>query len=70
MLSKLFITLIRFYSLFLSPLFPQTCRFVPTCSRYAEQAVIKYGVLRGGKLALMRLVRCHPWHPGGYDPVP
>ncbi len=68
--SKLLILFIRAYSLFISPLFPQTCRFAPTCSQYAIQALKKYGALKGGKLTLKRLARCHPWHPGGYDPVP
>ena len=63
--------LIRFYRRYLSPLkrYP-TCRFVPTCSEYALEAVSKYGVLKGGYLALRRLLRCHPFHPGGYDPLP
>ena len=63
--------LIRFYRRNLSPLkrYP-TCRFIPTCSEYALEAVSKYGVLKGGYLALRRLLRCHPFHPGGYDPLP
>ncbi len=61
---------IRAYQRVLSPLLPRRCRFYPSCSEYAAQAVLKHGVFRGGWLALRRLVRCGPWHPGGYDPVP
>ncbi|GMA50744.1 hypothetical protein GCM10025857_21010 [Alicyclobacillus contaminans] len=52
------------------PLFPPRCRFVPSCSQYAVEAVQRYGALRGGWLAAKRLVKCGPWHKGGYDPVP
>ena len=65
----LFIGLIRFYQLFISPLFPPTCRFYPTCSQYAIEAIKKKGVLRGVFLAIKRIAKCHPFHPGGYDPV-
>jgi len=58
------------YRLVLSPLFPRSCRFAPTCSRYAEEAVSIHGPVRGSCLALRRIMRCHPWNPGGYDPVP
>ncbi|NOX44490.1 MAG: membrane protein insertion efficiency factor YidD [Caldiserica bacterium] len=61
---------IKFYQLFVSPLLPKRCRFYPTCSEYAREAILKHGVLRGGYLAARRLLRCGPWHPGGYDPVP
>jgi uncharacterized protein len=61
---------LRGYKRFVSPLLPPACRFSPTCSEYAAEAVEKHGVLRGGTLAVGRLVRCGPWHPGGYDPVP
>lgn len=63
------IAAIRLYQKLISPLFPARCRFYPTCSAYAEQAVARHGVLRGGWLAARRLTKCHPWHPGGYDPV-
>ena len=61
---------IRFYQTAMAPLFPPRCRYIPTCSEYALQAVEKYGPLRGGFLALRRLLRCNPFHKGGYDPVP
>lgn len=62
--------LIRLYQWTLSPLLGPRCRFYPSCSRYAHEAVGRYGVWRGGWLALKRIGRCHPWHPGGIDPVP
>ncbi|HEY8417551.1 MAG TPA: membrane protein insertion efficiency factor YidD [Limnochordales bacterium] len=65
----LLIGLIRLYRRVVSPLFPPRCRFYPSCSEYAEQAVRRYGVLRGGWMAVVRLSKCHPFHPGGYDPV-
>ncbi|MBC7170146.1 membrane protein insertion efficiency factor YidD [Candidatus Bipolaricaulota bacterium] len=58
------------YQRVVSPILPQRCRFHPSCSEYARQAVLRYGLLRGGWLALRRLARCGPWHPGGHDPVP
>ena len=61
---------IRFYRRHISPMFPPCCRFIPTCSAYALEAVEKYGALKGGFLALKRILKCHPFHPGGYDPVP
>lgn len=62
--------LLRFYKRFISPLLPPACRFEPTCSVYAMGAIEKYGLARGGWLALKRLARCHPLNPGGWDPVP
>jgi putative membrane protein insertion efficiency factor len=62
--------LILFYRRYLSPLKPPICRFFPSCSAYAYQALSLYGLRRGGWLALKRVARCHPFHPGGYDPVP
>ena len=62
--------LIRLYQRFVSPLLGPRCRFYPSCSNYALQAVQQFGTLRGSWLAVKRLFRCHPWHPGGYDPVP
>ena len=60
---------IRFYQRFVSPLLPRRCKYLPTCSDYALQAVRSHGVLRGGVLAGWRLLRCNPWSHGGYDPV-
>lgn len=68
-MKTLCILFIRFYQLFISPLFPPTCRFYPTCSQYAIEAIQKRGVLRGVWLAIKRIAKCHPFHPGGYDPV-
>jgi putative membrane protein insertion efficiency factor len=62
--------LIRLYQKFISPLLPSACRFEPTCSRYGYQAIEKYGLIKGGWMAIKRIGRCHPFHPGGYDPVP
>ncbi len=70
-MKKLLLSLIRFYRRSISPLFPPSCRFVPTCSQYALEAIEKYGAVRGGWLALKRFLRCHPFHKGDwYDPVP
>ncbi|MFX4262958.1 membrane protein insertion efficiency factor YidD [Pelotomaculum propionicicum] len=63
------LTIIRIYQLLLSPLKKPTCRFYPTCSHYALEAVEKYGAFKGSRMALVRLLKCHPFHPGGYDPV-
>jgi len=69
-MKRVALLLLRFYKLAISPMLPSSCRFTPTCSEYAYQAIEKYGVLRGSWLGLRRLSRCHPWHAGGYDPVP
>lgn len=70
-MKKLFLCLIRFYQRCISPLFPARCRFIPTCSAYAYEAIKKYGAVKGGFLALRRLLRCHPFYKGDvYDPVP
>ena len=66
----LLIGLLRLYRLFISPLYGQVCRYHPSCSAYALQAVTDHGALRGSYLAVRRLLRCHPWAAGGYDPVP
>jgi putative membrane protein insertion efficiency factor len=63
------ISLLKVYKAVLSPLSPPSCRFVPTCSEYAQEAIQRYGGLRGGVMGLRRLLRCHPFHRGGYDPV-
>ena len=62
--------MIRFYRVNISPMHQPCCRFLPTCSQYALEAIEKYGALKGGYLALRRILRCHPLHAGGYDPVP
>ena len=69
-MKRFLIACIRFYQRHVSPGRPPCCRFVPTCSEYAMQAITKYGALKGSWLALRRLLRCHPFHKGGYDPVP
>ncbi len=70
MFKKLIIGIIKFYMRYLSPLKrTPTCRFYPTCSQYALEAVTKYGALKGTSLAIARILKCHPFHPGGYDPV-
>jgi uncharacterized protein len=61
---------LRAYQAFISPALPPACRFTPTCSQYALEAIERYGALRGSWLALRRLTRCHPFHPGGFDAVP
>lgn len=63
------ILLIKMYRIFISPFKPGKCRFYPTCSEYAIQSIEKYGVAKGGVLAIKRVLKCHPFHPGGYDPV-
>lgn len=68
-MRRLFILLIRFYQLAISPYLGANCRYTPTCSAYAIEAITKYGAIKGGWLALKRICRCHPWHEGGYDPV-
>ncbi len=68
--KQVILALIRFYKRNLSPALPPSCRFTPTCSEYTYEAIERYGVLRGGWLGLRRISRCHPWNPGGYDPVP
>jgi len=67
---RLLALLIRGYQRFISPALPPSCRFSPTCSQYALEAITKYGAIKGSWLAMRRLVRCHPFHPGGFDPVP
>lgn len=69
-MRKLLILFIRGYQYLISPLLGPHCRFYPTCSCYAHTALERHGVIRGGWLALRRLSKCHPWHPGGEDPVP
>lgn len=69
-MKSFFLSIIRLYQRFISPILPPSCRFVPSCSRYSYEAIERYGVARGGWLGVRRLLRCHPLHPGGHDPVP
>ncbi|MGO9409131.1 MAG: membrane protein insertion efficiency factor YidD [Spirochaetia bacterium] len=62
--------LITGYQHLISPLFPSSCRYVPSCSQYTKEAILKYGVIKGSYLGARRILRCHPFHDGGYDPVP
>jgi hypothetical protein len=66
---RIAVAALRVYKLVISPLLPPACRFYPSCSEYAAQAIAKHGVIRGGAMAAGRVARCHPWHPGGFDPV-
>ena len=69
-LKKIFLILIRFYQLCISPHFMRCCRFTPTCSQYAYEAISKYGPFKGLYLSIRRILKCHPFHEGGYYPVP
>ena len=69
-MKKILILLVRFYQSAISPHFPAACRYTPTCSQYAVEALKKYGAIKGGWLAVKRIGRCHPWGGSGYDPVP
>nr|WP_068467490.1 membrane protein insertion efficiency factor YidD [Candidatus Protochlamydia phocaeensis] len=68
--KKIFIFLIKIYQLTISPLLGLTCRFYPSCSHYMIEALQKHGIFKGAWLGLKRIARCHPWNPGGHDPVP
>jgi len=65
-----FVVLIKIYQVIVSPLFPPSCRFVPTCSQYSVEALRKYGLFKGGWLTIKRISKCHPWGGNGYDPLP
>lgn len=69
-MRRVFLLMIKLYQRVISPIFPPSCRFTPTCSNYGYEAVEKYGVLKGGWMAIKRIGRCHPLNKGGYDPVP
>jgi uncharacterized protein len=69
-MKRILALLVRLYQILVSPMLPPSCRFVPTCSEYAREALLKHGTVRGTGLAIKRIARCHPFHPGGYDPVP
>ena len=68
--KKIILYIIRAYQVLISPLLGPSCRFYPTCSEYAYQAIVTHGILKGLFLAIKRVLRCHPFNPGGYDPVP
>jgi len=70
MIKKLLLLIIRFYQKCISPYKQPCCRFTPTCSRYTYEAIEKYGVVKGGYLGIRRILKCHPFHSGGYDPLP
>ncbi len=69
-MKRILIAIIRIYRRVLSPLLPPSCIYTPTCSAYAEEALQKHGAFKGMVMAIKRILRCHPWHTGGYDPVP
>lgn len=69
-MKKIIILFFRFYQKAISPMFPPSCRFNPTCSNYGIEAVREHGGFKGGYMAIKRILKCHPFHPGGYDPVP
>ncbi|MEA5143507.1 MAG: membrane protein insertion efficiency factor YidD [Oscillibacter sp.] len=69
-MKKVLMRLIRFYQKHISPAFPPRCRYIPTCSEYAMEAISRYGAVKGGWMGFKRFMRCHPFHKGGYDPVP
>lgn len=69
-MKYLFMLLIKFYRKFISPLTPPSCRFYPTCSQYALTAIQRFGAIKGGYLSVKRILKCHPYHSGGFDPVP
>ncbi|NOX21118.1 MAG: membrane protein insertion efficiency factor YidD [Nitrospirae bacterium] len=68
-MKRILILLIKLYQTIISPLFPQSCRFTPTCSEYSIEAIKRYGSFKGSYMAIKRILRCHPFNPGGYDPV-
>ena len=69
-MKRVLLALVRFYRRAISPVRPPCCRYTPTCSQYALEAIEKYGALKGGWMAFRRILRCNPFHKGGYDPVP
>ncbi len=70
MVEKPFVFIIDIYSYCISPLLPRSCRFYPSCSAYARESILTFGIFKGTYLSLVRILKCHPFHPGGFDPVP
>jgi len=70
MIQSALLRIIKTYQYLISPLMAPSCRFTPSCSQYSIEVIIKHGVLRGSWLSIKRVLRCNPWHPGGYDPAP
>lgn len=70
MMKRVVLDVVRFYQRFISPLLPPSCRFTPSCSQYTYEAIERYGILKGGWMGVKRVSRCHPFNPGGHDPVP
>ena len=70
MIRRIALLMVRFYQRVISPILPKSCRFYPTCSEYTYQAIEKYGVIKGIYLGIKRISKCHPFHPGGNDPLP
>ncbi|MEJ2094603.1 MAG: membrane protein insertion efficiency factor YidD [Gammaproteobacteria bacterium] len=68
-MRAILLSIIRLYRYLISPMFGPCCRFYPSCSAYAEEAIARYGLVKGGMMSVKRICRCHPYHPGGYDPV-
>lgn len=68
-MGKILLSVINAYKYLISPLFPDSCRFTPTCSEYSAEAIERYGAVKGTYLTIRRVLRCHPFHPGGYDPA-
>ncbi|WP_291259689.1 membrane protein insertion efficiency factor YidD [Fusobacterium sp.] len=69
-MKKIILLLIRFYQKYISIFLGKNCRFYPTCSAYTYEAIERFGIIKGGYLGVRRILKCHPFHPGGYDPVP
>jgi len=69
-MQKILLSVIKFYKYFISPVLGSHCRYEPSCSEYTHQAITAYGIFKGSWMGLKRILRCHPWHEGGYDPIP
>ncbi|MFA6120546.1 MAG: membrane protein insertion efficiency factor YidD [Sideroxydans sp.] len=69
-MRRILLSMVRGYQRFISPMYPPSCRFTPSCSQYSYEAISRHGVVKGVWLSIKRVGRCHPWNPGGYDPIP